>query len=159
MAACEKRAPPNFGTHKYHVSCEPLRIFWNDDTTCSTRVPRMLSTTGWKARNPARSRQHAWYSSRAGCIVFSENPQGLATHMVQWVENVSTPTAQASRSVNDDFHPKPISSVLLWTVHCKSMERSEAMGGSKATDLVGGESLLNHSVIISLVNGAFHYSF
>jgi len=20
----------------YHVSCEPLRIFWNDDTTCST---------------------------------------------------------------------------------------------------------------------------
>jgi len=20
----------------YHVSCEPLRIFWKDDTTCST---------------------------------------------------------------------------------------------------------------------------
>jgi len=68
---------------RYHVSCEPLRIFWNDDTTCSTQVPRVLSTTGWKARNPARSRQHAWYSCRAGCIVISENPQGLATHMVQ----------------------------------------------------------------------------
>jgi len=66
----------------YHVSCEPLRIFWNDDTTCSTRVPRVLSTTGWKSRNPARSRQHAWFSCRAGCIVISENPQGLATHMV-----------------------------------------------------------------------------
>jgi len=66
----------------YHVSCEPLRIFWNDDTTRSTRVPRVLSTTGWKARNPARSRQHAWHSCRAGYIVFSANPQGLATHMV-----------------------------------------------------------------------------
>ena len=69
----------------YHVSCEPLRIFWNDDTTCSTRVPRVLSTPGWKARNPARSRQHAWHSCRAGCIVISENPQGLATHMVHWI--------------------------------------------------------------------------
>jgi len=66
----------------YHVSCEPLRIFWNDDTTCSTRVPRVLSTKGWKARNPALSRQHVWHSCRADCIVFSENPQGLATHMV-----------------------------------------------------------------------------
>jgi len=65
-----------------NVSCEPLRIFWNDYTTCSTQVPRVLSTTGWKARNPARSRQLAWHSCRAGCIVFSENPQGLATHMV-----------------------------------------------------------------------------
>jgi len=67
----------------YHVSCEPLRIFWNDDTTCSTRVPRVLSATGWKARNSARSRQHAWYSCRAGCIIISENPQGLATHIVR----------------------------------------------------------------------------
>jgi len=66
----------------YHVSCEPLRIFWNDDTTCPTRVPRVLSTTGWKARNPARSRQHSWYLCRAGCIAISENPRGLATHMV-----------------------------------------------------------------------------
>jgi len=66
----------------YHVSCEPLRIFWYDDTTCPTRVPRVLSTTGWKASNPAHSRQHAWHSRRAGCIVISENPQGLATHMV-----------------------------------------------------------------------------
>jgi len=64
---------------KYHVSCEPLRIFWNDDTTCW--VPHVLSTTGWKAKNPARSRPHAWHSCRAGCII-SENPHGLATHMV-----------------------------------------------------------------------------
>ena len=74
----------------YHVSCEPLRIFWNDDTTCSTRVPRVLSATGWKARNSARSRQHAWYSCRGGCIIISENPQGLATHMVQWATKVMT---------------------------------------------------------------------
>jgi len=59
------------------------RIFWNDDTTCSTRVPRVLSTTGWKARNPALSRQHAWHSCRAGRII-SENPRGIATHMVYW---------------------------------------------------------------------------
>jgi len=70
------------GATKYHVSCEPLRIFWNDDTTCSTRVPCVLPITGWKYRNPARSRQHAWHSCRAGCIVISENPQGLETHMV-----------------------------------------------------------------------------
>jgi len=68
----------------YHVSCEPLRIFWNDDTTCPTKVSRVLSTTSWKARNPARSKQHAWHSCRAGCNVISENPQGLATHMVQY---------------------------------------------------------------------------
>jgi len=66
----------------YHVSCEPPRIFWNDDTTCSTRVPCVLPTTDWKDRNPARSRQHAWHSCRAGFIVISENPQGVATHMV-----------------------------------------------------------------------------
>jgi len=80
----EKKIPgvPNLN-FMYHVSCEPLRIFWNDDTTCSTRVPRVLSTTGWKARNPARSRQHAWQPYRAGCIVFSENPQGLATHVLR----------------------------------------------------------------------------
>jgi len=40
---------------------------------------------GWKARNPARSRQHACHSCRAGCIVISENPQGLATHIVLWL--------------------------------------------------------------------------
>ena len=64
------------------MSCEPLKIFWNDDTTSSTRVPRVLSATGWKAMNSARSRQHTWYSCRAGCIVISENPQGLETRMV-----------------------------------------------------------------------------
>jgi len=67
---------------RYHVSCEPLRIFWNDDTTSSTLVPRVLPTTGWIPGFPASSGQHAWHSCRAGCIVFSENPQGLATHMV-----------------------------------------------------------------------------
>ena len=71
------------GDFTYHVSRRPLRIFWNDDTTCPIRVPRMLSITGWNSRNPACSRQHAWHSCRAGCIVISENPQGLATDMVQ----------------------------------------------------------------------------
>jgi len=66
----------------YHVSCEPLRIFWNDDTTCSTRVPRVFSTTCCKARKPARSRQHAWHSCRAA----TENPQGLATRMIRSVK-------------------------------------------------------------------------
>jgi len=67
---------------KYHVSCEPLRIFWKDDTTCSTWVPCVLPTTGWIPGFSACSGQHAWHSCRAGCIVISENPQGLATHMV-----------------------------------------------------------------------------
>jgi len=68
------------GNVLYHVSCEPLRIFWNDDTTCLTRV---LPSTGWIPVFSACSGQHAWYKCRAGCIVISENPQGLATHMVQ----------------------------------------------------------------------------
>jgi len=80
----------------YHVSCEPLRIFWNDDTTCPTRVPRVLSTTGWKARNPALSRQHAWHSCRAGCTVISENPQELAT---TWYMCLYSPTVQATRVI------------------------------------------------------------
>jgi len=67
----------------YHVSCEPLRIFWKDDTTCSTWVPCVLPTTGWIHGFWPCSGQHAWHSCRGGCIVISENPQGLATHMVQ----------------------------------------------------------------------------
>jgi len=94
----------------YHVSCEALRIFWNDDTTCSTQLPRMLSTTVWKARNPARSRQHAWHSCRAGCIVISVNPQGLATHMVQWVTKVMT------------SHKKYMEAEVVSRVACKSRD-------------------------------------
>ena len=30
----------------------------------------------------SRSGQHVWHSCRAGCTVISENPQGLATHMI-----------------------------------------------------------------------------
>ena len=70
-------------TFMYHVSCEPLRIFWNDDTTCLTWVSRVLPTTGWIPGFSACSGQHAWHSCRAGCIVISENPQGLAIHMVR----------------------------------------------------------------------------
>jgi len=66
----------------YHVSCEPLRIFRKDDTTCSTWVPCVLPTTGWIPGFSACSGQHAWHSCRAGCIVIPENPQRLATHMV-----------------------------------------------------------------------------
>jgi len=78
---------PNFSLHQwawatYHVSCEPLRIFWNDDTTCSTWVPCVLPTPGWIPGFSTCSGQHAWHSCRAGCIVISENSQGLATHMV-----------------------------------------------------------------------------
>jgi len=43
----------------------------------------VLPTTGWTPGFSACSGQHAWHSCRAGCIVISENPQGLATHMVQ----------------------------------------------------------------------------
>jgi len=67
----------------YHESCEPLRIFWNDDTACSTWVSCVLPITGWIPGFSACSGQHAWHSCRAGRIVISENPQGLATHMVQ----------------------------------------------------------------------------
>ena len=66
----------------YHVSCKPLRIFWDDDTTCATWVPCVLPTTGWIPGFSACSGQHAWHLCRAGCIVISENPQGFATHMV-----------------------------------------------------------------------------
>jgi len=90
----------------YHVSCEPLRIFWNDDTTCSTRVPRVLSITGWIARNPARSRQHAWHSCRAGCIVISENPQGLATRMVLYLECVIDYFFYARVQERSQFFPR-----------------------------------------------------
>jgi len=66
----------------YYASCEYLRIFWKDDTTCSTWVPCVLPTTGWIPGFSACSGQHAWHSCRAGCIVISENPQGFATRMV-----------------------------------------------------------------------------
>ena len=65
-----------------YVSCGPLRIFWNNDTTSSTWVPRVSPTTGWIPGFSACGGQHAWHSCRAGCIVISENPQELATHMV-----------------------------------------------------------------------------
>jgi len=67
---------------QYHASCEPLRIFWNDDTTCLTWEPCVLPTMSWIPSFSACSGQHAWHSCRARCIVFSDNPQGLATHMV-----------------------------------------------------------------------------
>ena len=38
---------------------------------------------GWIPGFSACSGQHAWHSCRARCIVISQNPQGLATHMVQ----------------------------------------------------------------------------
>ena len=40
-----------------------------------------LLRAGFLAFQPI-SGQHAWHSCRAGCIVLSENPQELATHMV-----------------------------------------------------------------------------
>ena len=71
----------------YHVSCEPLKIFWNDDTTCSTWAPCVLPTTDWIPGFPACSGQEGWHSCRAGYIVIPENPQGLATHMVHAKHN------------------------------------------------------------------------
>jgi len=67
----------------YLVSCEPLRIFWNDDTTCSTWVTCLLPTAGLIPCFSACRGQNAWHSCRAGCFVISENPQGLATDKVQ----------------------------------------------------------------------------
>jgi len=42
----------------------------------------VLPTTRWIPGFSACSGQHAWHSCRAGCIIISENPQGLATHMI-----------------------------------------------------------------------------
>jgi len=70
------------GPSIYNVSCEPLRVFRKDDTTCSTWVQCMLPNTGWIRGFSTYSGRHAWHSCRASCIVISENPQGLATHMV-----------------------------------------------------------------------------
>ena len=64
----ELRAPEDF-----------LKWRYNPLDTSATRVFHYRL----KTRNPARSRQHAWHSCRADCIVISENPQGLAAHMVQ----------------------------------------------------------------------------
>jgi len=75
---------------KYHVSCEPLRIFWKDDTTCSTGVPCVLPTTGWIPGFSACSGKQAWHSCRAGCIVIPENPPGLATHMCTYIDEGQT---------------------------------------------------------------------
>jgi len=47
----------------------------------------VLPTMGWLPGFSACSGQHAWHSCRAGCIVISENPQGLATHMVHRVSS------------------------------------------------------------------------
>jgi len=58
----------------YHVSYEPLRIFWQDDTTCSTLVPCVLPTAGW-IPGFSGSGRHAWHSCRGCCVVISENPQ------------------------------------------------------------------------------------
>jgi len=41
----------------------------------------VLPTTGWIPGFSACSEHHAWHPYRAGCIVISENPQGLAIHM------------------------------------------------------------------------------
>jgi len=62
----ELRAPEEFLKWRYNL--------------LDTSATRVIHYIGWKARNPAHSRQHAWHSCRAGCIVISENPQGLATH-------------------------------------------------------------------------------
>ena len=50
----------------------------------------MLPTTDWIPGFSACSGRHAWHSCRAGCIVISENPQGLATHMVRTIGIVSS---------------------------------------------------------------------
>jgi len=106
----------------YHVGCEPLRIFWNNDTTCSTRVPRVLPTTGWKARNPVRSRQHAWHSCWAGCSVISENPQGLAAHLVENKRYLGRPITWPF--ITDNPH---ILCIIL--VHSLFVKRSQSKQG------------------------------
>ena len=45
-------------------------------------MPCVLPITDWIPGFLARSGQHAWLSCPAGCIAISENPHGLATHMV-----------------------------------------------------------------------------
>jgi len=82
---------------KYHVSCEPRRIFWNDDTTCSTWVSCVLPTTDWIPGFSACSGQHAWHSCRAGCIVISEDPQGLATHISFMASHLAEPNFESAK--------------------------------------------------------------
>ena len=96
----------------YHVSCEPLTIFCNDDTTCSTWIPCVLPTTGGIPGFSACSGQHAWHSCRAGCIVISENPQGLATHMVhlQFYKACGFYRVFSRGLVLDDLQPPTVAS-------------------------------------------------
>jgi len=71
---CKLRAPEDFRKWQHTTA--------TFDTTSSTWVSCVLPTTGWIPVYLACSGQPAWHSCRAGCIVISENPQRLATHMV-----------------------------------------------------------------------------
>jgi len=66
--SCEFRAPEDFLKWRYNLLDMSVM-----------RVAHYGLDSGFSAC----SRQHAWHSCRADCIVISENPQGLATHMVQ----------------------------------------------------------------------------
>jgi len=72
-----------FSWYPFNIPCE-LRAH-EDSLQWRYNLLDTSATTRWKARNPVRSRQHARHSCRAGCIVFSENPQGLATRMVHLI--------------------------------------------------------------------------
>jgi len=64
----ELRAPEDFLKRRYNL------------LDMSTMRVAYYGLDSWLS---AFSGQHAWHSCRAGCIVISENPQGLATHMVR----------------------------------------------------------------------------
>ena len=91
---CDLRAPEDFLEWRYNLL----------DKSATRVIHYRL-----KSQNPARSRQHAWHSCRAGCIDFSENPQGLATHMVHdLLGKTSTQERVCVRKL-----------LLWWIGHCR----------------------------------------
>jgi len=79
---------PSVATHL--ANYEPLRIFGKDDATHSKRVSCKSLSMGWIPCLSARGRQCAWYSSRPGCFVISDNPQGFLSRPLDKVEVISS---------------------------------------------------------------------
>jgi len=104
------------GGSTYHVSCEPMRIFWNDDTTCSTWVSCVLPTTGWIPGFSACSGQHAWHSCRAGCIVISENPGARNSHCFGNLSELTNVQPYHSKGLGESFPLMWLNIGLSWKI-------------------------------------------
>ena len=71
-------------------------------------MPCVLPNTGWIPGFSACSGQQAWHSCRAGCIGISENPQGLATHVVHAKKKIEYNDASVTTK-------PPIITTQLWS--------------------------------------------